>query len=89
MKRFDVVALILALVVEAGLTVASAFGGPHGALGGWPWLMQLPGILLIWFSGGESVLLLVTLGFAVQLTLWYLLFAFVLRRYRARASRQA
>jgi hypothetical protein len=87
MKRFDLVALIMAILVEAGLTVAAAFGGPHGVLGGWPWLMQLPGILLIWFSGGESVALLVSIGIAVQLTLWYLLFAFALRRYRTRASR--
>ena len=72
--RNDFVALAIAIALEAVLLVLAVFGGPHGALGGAPWALQLPGILLVFFIPGEG-------GF-----LWYALIAFV-RRHRRRVSR--
>jgi hypothetical protein len=61
----------LAIVIEAALVVAAAFGGPHGALGGWPWFLQLPGILLVLYPpGGEHFVLRVGVMVLVQVVLW-------------------
>jgi hypothetical protein len=70
--RLDFKALVLAIAIELVLVVLAMFGGPHGALGGWPWVLQLPGILVLLLIPGEG-------GFAwravamiaIQLTLWY------------------
>jgi hypothetical protein len=64
--------LALAIVIEACLAVLAVFGGPHGALGGWPWALQLPGILVVLLIPGEG-------GFAwrasgmivIQIACWY------------------
>ena len=37
----------LAVVLEVILLALAAFGGPHGTLGAWPWMLQFPGILLV------------------------------------------
>lgn len=85
--RFDAFALLMAIVVEALLLVAAAYGGPHGVLGAWPWALQMPGIFVIFSVPGEAGFLWrVAAGATIQVVVWYLLFAFVRRR-RRRARR--
>jgi len=77
----------LAVVIEAALVVTAAFGGPHGALGGWPWLLQLPGILLVLYPpGGEHFILRVGVMALVQVSIWYVLLTTARRAWRVRAS---
>jgi hypothetical protein len=82
--------LAAAIAIEAVLAVLAVFGGPHGALGGWPWMLQLPGILVVLLVPGEG-------GFAwrattmilVQIGIWYAICALVAHRVRlSRAGRQ-
>jgi hypothetical protein len=90
--RFDGRALIYAIVLEVALTVLAAFGGPHGQLGAVPWMLQLPGILVIMFGKGESGFVVrVATMFVVQVVIWYSIFAFArrLRRRRLELSREA
>jgi hypothetical protein len=62
----------LAISIEAVLVVAAAFGGPHGELGGWPWALQLPGILLVFYPpGGNYFLVRVGVMALVQALIWY------------------
>jgi hypothetical protein len=69
-------ALGYALVLEAALAGLAAFGGPHGTLGAWPWTLQLPGILLVFFvSGGVHVVWRVGGMLLIQCALWYGIFA--------------
>jgi hypothetical protein len=78
---FDGRALIIAIALELVLLILAAFGGPHGALGGLPWVLQLPGILLVFVVPGESWFVWrVVVGALVQVALWYALIAFVRRR---------
>lgn len=73
--------------MEGLLLVAAAHGGPHGALGGWPWIAQFPGILLVLTGTGESQFLWrAGAGAVIQLVLWYLLIAYALKRLRERRS---
>ena len=77
-----------ALVIEAVLAVLAVFGGPHGELGGWPWILQLPGILVVLMVPGEGGFAWRVTGMlAIQLSLWYFICAFVSRRWIS--SRQA
>ena len=75
--------LAAAILIEAVLAVLALFGGPHGALGGWPWTLQLPGILVVLLVPGEG-------GFAwrvaamltIQVGMWYGLCALIRRQWR-------
>jgi hypothetical protein len=85
--RPDWPALGWAILFEALLTGLAALGGPHGALGGAPWVLQLPGILLVLFVPGSGGFAWRVAGmFVVQLVLWYGFIA-ALRRRRRRADR--
>ena len=61
-----------AAAVELLLGMLALFGGPHGQLGAFPWMLQLPGILLIFFvSGpGPSWWRIATMVL-VQVAVWY------------------
>jgi hypothetical protein len=79
--RFDWRALALAVVLEVMLLVLAAFGGPHGVLGGWPWMLQFPGILLVYAVPGDSLFLWrVVAGTLLQVALWYAFISLVRRR---------
>jgi len=77
--------LVAATAIEAVLAVLAVFGGPHGALGGWPWILQLPGILAVILVPGDG-------GFAwrvaamilIQLGCWYALCSLISRILRSR-----
>lgn len=86
-RRVDLPALGIAFLVEALLLAAAAFGGPHGALGALPWMLQLPGILLVLHPpGGAHFPLRVAALLLVQLALWYLVVAGVRRARRRRRA---
>ena len=77
----------LAVVIEAVLVVAAAFGGPHGTLGGWPWAMQIPGILLVLYPpGGELFLLRVGAMAVVQTFIWFVVIRSIRRAWRRRPA---
>ncbi|MDZ4259861.1 MAG: hypothetical protein U0974_10920 [Gemmatimonadales bacterium] len=79
--RFDGWSLIYAVGVEAVLATAAVFGGPHGALGALPWLLNMPGILVIFGLGVERFFLArVAFAVAIQVGLWYFGFALIRRR---------
>lgn len=89
MSRIDLRAAGLAILAEAALAGLALHGGPHGALGAWPWMLQLPGILFVVLAGGEAhfpwrvAAMLVT-----QCLVWYALFAWLrARRARRRLAR--
>jgi hypothetical protein len=85
--RPDWPALGWAILIEGLLTGLAAFGGPHGALGGAPWVLQLPGILLVLFVPGSGGFVWRVAGMVVvQVVLWYGFIA-ALRRRRRRADR--
>jgi len=72
--------LAFAVAIEGGLAVLAVFGGPHGALGGWPWALQLPGILLMLMIPGEGGFAWRASGMiAIQIGCWYVL-CFALQR---------
>lgn len=82
--RFDRKALVYAIGFEAVLAGLAAFGGPHGALGAWPWTLQMPGILLLFFVGGEGhIPLRVGSMVLIQCAVWYGVFSFA-RSFRRR-----
>jgi hypothetical protein len=63
------------------LAAAAGFGGPHGVWGALPWILNLPGILLVVGVPAERfVLARVACAFALQVYLWYVLVARVRRR---------
>jgi hypothetical protein len=75
-RALDRGALGYAIGVESVLAALAAFGGPHGALGAWPWMLQLPGILLVFFVGGPPhYFWRVGAMLLIQYVLWYVLFA--------------
>jgi hypothetical protein len=74
--HFDRRALGYAIGLEAVLASLAAFGGPHGTLGAWPWTLQLPGILLVFFVSGEAHFFWRVGGMLlIQCALWYGIFA--------------
>ena len=84
--RADGRALVYALAVESALATAAVFGGPHGALGAVPWMLNLPGILVIFGIRTERFFFgRVALAVAIQVALWY--FVFAVARQRRRSSR--
>ena len=84
--RVDGWSLTYAVGVEAVLATAAVFGGPHGALGALPWMLNMPGILVIFGLGVQRFFWgRVALAVAIQVGLWYLVFAFVRRRRNVRA----
>ena len=65
-------ALGYAISIEAVSASFAAFGGPHRALGTWPWMLQLPGILLIFFvSGGAHLAWRIAGMLLIQCVVWY------------------
>ena len=80
--------LAAAIAIEGVLAVLALFGGPHGALGGLPWLLQLPGILVVLLVPGEG-------GFAwrvaamlvIHVGIWYALCASIRRKWRGATER--
>lgn len=73
--------LALAIVIEAGLAVLAMFGGPHGELGGWPWALQMPGILLMLSLPGETGFAWRAAGIlAIQIGCWYLICGLIWHR---------
>ncbi len=84
MTRLDWRALGYATIGEASLLVLAAFGGPHGQLGAVPWILQLPGILLVVGISGQRGFALRVVGMVlVQVVIWYTAIAWWRRR-RAR-----
>ena len=56
-------------------------GGPHGTLGAFPWMLQLPGILFVVFLGSERTFPgWVAAMLATQCLLWYAVFAWLRTR---------
>ena len=79
--RFDVRAFLMALGIALGLAALGVFGGPHGALGGWPWLFNLPGLAVIYLiPGNEMFAARVFAAFSIQVALWYLIVSAIRRR---------
>jgi hypothetical protein len=77
---------VYALAVESALATAAVFGGPHGALGAVPWMLNLPGIVVIVGISSERFYLgRVGLAVAIQVALWYCVFALARRRHRVAA----
>jgi hypothetical protein len=73
--HFDRRALGYAIGLEAVLAGLAVFGGPHGTLGAWPWALQLPGILLVFFVSGEAHFGWRVGGMLlIQCALWYGIF---------------
>ena len=88
--RLDRRALGYAILVEGVLIFLAAFGGPYGQLGFLPWILQLPGIVLVLFLPGETWFLWRIVGMGlVQVVLWYALIAIVRRWRRGRSGTQA
>lgn len=76
----DLPALLIAVATALLLAGGAAFGGPHGALGAAPWLLNLPGILFVVAVPSDAYIpLRITLAFGTQVALWYL----VVARWRA------
>ena len=72
MIRLDWRALGYATILEAALVVLAAFGGPHGQLGAVPWILQLPGILLVIAVPGDHGVVWRVAGMVlIQIMLWY------------------
>jgi hypothetical protein len=72
--KLDPRSLLLALAIALLLAVLALFGGPHGALGGWTWFLNLPGLALVYLIPGNSYFAArVVAAFLVQVMVWYFL----------------
>jgi hypothetical protein len=81
----DRAALGAAIAIELALTGLAALGGPHGTLGALPWILQLPGIVMVVFVNHPDSFVWRVLGMVVVQTLiWYAVVAGA-RRGRRRA----
>ena len=85
--RIKLKLLAAAIAIEAVLAVLALFGGPHGDLGGWPWALQIPGILLMLSWPGETGFAWRAAGIlAIQIGCWYAIGLLVQRILRHRAA---
>lgn len=85
--RFDLRAAGLAVLLEVLLLAFAAFGGPHGPLGSAPWMLQLPGALLLFYVPAVVPFPVVaSAALLVQVSLLYLLISWWRRRRAAAAS---
>lgn len=81
--RVDRGALAAALGIEAVLATAAVFGGPHGVLGASGWMLNLPGILVLFGIDSDRFFLpRAVLAAAIQVFVWYGLLAYLRRRRR-------
>jgi hypothetical protein len=89
--RVDIKVLAVAAAIETVLAVLAVFGGPHGALGGWPWMLQLPGMLVVLLvPGEEGFAWRAAAAIAIQICVWYFICALfwrLVKRNRAPATR--
>ncbi len=82
--KIDLPALAYATLLETALAVLAALGGPHGYLGMLPWLLQLPGMLLLFFGPHvENKVWVIVPMFLIQVVVWYAVIA-TWRRVRRR-----
>ena len=85
-RRVELGTLLIALTITRSFAVLAVFGGPHGALGGWPWLLNLPGLAVVYLIPGTTLFRArVGLAFLIQLTLWYAIVG-AFRRWGSRAG---
>jgi hypothetical protein len=76
-----------AIALELILAVLAAFGGPHGALGGWPWILQMPGMLLILAVPGDQLIVpRMVAAIVIQTLLWYFVIDWIWRKRAQRDS---
>jgi len=74
-------ALGYAVLIEVALLILAAFGGPHGELGAIPWILQLPGIVVVLYpAGGAFFAARVLVAAMLQVGLWSLGLRLVRRR---------
>lgn len=71
------------------MATAAVFGGPHGVLGAFGWMLNLPGILVLFGTDSDRFFLpRAVLAAAIQVFVWYRLLAYVRGR-RRRGGAQA
>lgn len=79
--------LAAAALTETVLGALALQGGPHGSLGPWVWIMQLPGAFAVIDTGtSRFIYLRLAFVFVVQTALWFCAFAVLQwgwRRFRA------
>ena len=81
--RADGRAFVYSLGVASALATAAVFGGPYGRLGAIPWILNLPGILVIFGIRTERFFLgRVALAVVIQVAVWYVIIALARRRWR-------
>jgi len=78
--------LLVAVLTTGALAASAAFGGPHGSLGVVPWLLNLPGILLVVAVPSDAfVPVRLAAGLLVQVVVWYSVLSWWSSRGRAAA----
>lgn len=64
--------IALALLIELVLGTFALFGGPHGIFGAWSWLLQMPGMLLMFVPPADTWMpFRLVLVVVVQTLLWF------------------
>ena len=62
----------LALAIELVLGAIALQGGPHGSVGPWSWMLQLPGLLILFVPPADTWMVArLAVVFAVQAGLWF------------------